>query len=1060
MPSQHTTQTKTSENDRPSQVSAAAKSSTAPAMHPTLHLQQQIGNQAVGRLIQAKLTVGEPNDVYEQEADRVAAEVVSQIHAPQNVSTNQTTSVQRQVVGNDEKELRMKPLIQCKSDMGGMAVSPEIESSIQQARGSGQPLTESIRTPMEQAFGADFSGVRVHTDEQSDRLNRSVGARAFTTGQDIFFRQGEYSPSSLGGEELIAHELTHVVQQNGSIIFNEFPISRKRDISLNRSPAQKSVSQAITFRDKDTQGSEQIIDQVFNQIGMFGSIQSQGLISNQAMQYIPAQHISSPHIFSFHIQGDTSIIQRAGGKAGVSTYFYSIHNNSDEEKEEEATEIEAEQEIDVQEIDVQEIEAEQVFEVVQPFKIGTMNGMKYILVDYLGEKGWIPYNHVKSIDLANELKDLITKWNEEVSPELTPNSNLTQDIILKVRDLKKEFDEFKDTMHKCWPDSYLYDFICQLKTVNEQMTERFAARSKAIIMYLFRSLLKTKDPSSSIEKFTSYVRNLNFNIDLFGIQFDPDIQGVWNVIQQVCINKKSWQEAYILCGNPTTTEDYQHREVQITSSDAYLSDNETTTPAPQSKQAPEGETIQSADKKDKLDLTEDEQTYIRHVRNTRPGEKSIYIDGEPSSDDIAQTELGDCFFLAVVASIADCDPEKIKEMMEDLGDGLVKVTFHFKDREGFFCKQTITINQDLVYKENKLIGNRFKIQPTDKSKWTLKKDKTGKRFVEEEKYYQTALWAPLLEKAFARFAEVHGEYGFAFSAQGSNQGGYDKLSMGGGVKELYSVFYGDQVVVQSIPMKETNSLDKLPFGNENYIKAIQTLLQFQKDRNKDSKDNNQISLLTAFADLSTIMERTICYLNELTTTEDYQQLPSETKCIIFTQVNLTIEKLGQCIDKAKNCDEYKNELIKIRSSVQNSCNSLLKLIDIALPKPQFPSPKMSCIMELLLDISGGFPVLGSTMKKHIYTIHEYAVLNVCLINNLRQKIDVDAHDSEAIKTVMSSIYLNESTVTLRNPNHANSPNLFRGDSPSNDAGYFTMKLSDFLRHFTFLTSGVVQKQSN
>jgi Domain of unknown function (DUF4157) len=217
MTHQHTTQSKTSENDRASQASTKAKSA-APAMHPMLHLQRQVGNQAVGRLIQAKLTVGEPNDVYEQEADRVAAMVVSQIHAPQTVSTTQTASVQRQAIGNEGEELQTKPLIQRKSDLGGMAVSSEIESSIQQARGSGQPLADSIRTPMEQAFGADFSGVRVHTDERSDQLNRSIQARAFTTGQDVFFRQGEYSPGSRGGQELIAHELTHVMQQNGDAV--------------------------------------------------------------------------------------------------------------------------------------------------------------------------------------------------------------------------------------------------------------------------------------------------------------------------------------------------------------------------------------------------------------------------------------------------------------------------------------------------------------------------------------------------------------------------------------------------------------------------------------------------------------------------------------------------------------------------------------------------------------------------------------------------------------------------------------------------------------------------
>jgi guanyl-specific ribonuclease Sa len=71
---------------------------------------------------------------------------------------------------------------------------------------------------MGQAMGADFSGVKVHTDAQSDQLNKSIQAKAFTTGQDVFFRQGAYEPSSRGGQELIAHELTHVVQQNGGAV--------------------------------------------------------------------------------------------------------------------------------------------------------------------------------------------------------------------------------------------------------------------------------------------------------------------------------------------------------------------------------------------------------------------------------------------------------------------------------------------------------------------------------------------------------------------------------------------------------------------------------------------------------------------------------------------------------------------------------------------------------------------------------------------------------------------------------------------------------------------------
>ena len=101
---------------------------------------------------------------------------------------------------------------------GGEAeATPEVEAAIEQARGGGRSLDSGIQRQMESAFGTNFSGVRVHTDSTADALNQSLSARAFTTGQDIFFRQGEYNPGSSSGKELLAHELTHVVQQTGGI---------------------------------------------------------------------------------------------------------------------------------------------------------------------------------------------------------------------------------------------------------------------------------------------------------------------------------------------------------------------------------------------------------------------------------------------------------------------------------------------------------------------------------------------------------------------------------------------------------------------------------------------------------------------------------------------------------------------------------------------------------------------------------------------------------------------------------------------------------------------------
>ena len=160
--------------------------------------------------IQTKLTIGEPGDKYEQEADQVASQVVQQINSPVPVQSAQGQTVQREEVAPfEEEQVQAKSI----SDTIQRQEKPDLEASINQARGGGQAMGDNIRKPMEQAFGADFGGVKVHTDSRSDQLNQSIQARAFTTGQNVFFRQGEYNPGSRGGQELLAHELTHVVQQ-------------------------------------------------------------------------------------------------------------------------------------------------------------------------------------------------------------------------------------------------------------------------------------------------------------------------------------------------------------------------------------------------------------------------------------------------------------------------------------------------------------------------------------------------------------------------------------------------------------------------------------------------------------------------------------------------------------------------------------------------------------------------------------------------------------------------------------------------------------------------------
>lgn len=165
--------------------------------------------------VQAKLTIGEPNDKYEQEADTVAQDVVQRLHSPVS-ETPPETAVQRETEAG-KHQLQRKPILQRTHAVGGEPASADLEGAINRAKGGGQPLEAGLQRSMSQAMGADFSGVRVHTDGHADQLNKSIQAKAFTTGQDIFFAQRQYDPGSTEGQELIAHELTHVVQQKGRV---------------------------------------------------------------------------------------------------------------------------------------------------------------------------------------------------------------------------------------------------------------------------------------------------------------------------------------------------------------------------------------------------------------------------------------------------------------------------------------------------------------------------------------------------------------------------------------------------------------------------------------------------------------------------------------------------------------------------------------------------------------------------------------------------------------------------------------------------------------------------
>ncbi|MFK7783510.1 MAG: DUF4157 domain-containing protein, partial [Crocinitomicaceae bacterium] len=180
--------------------------------------------------VQAKLSFGSSNDKFEQEADDTADNVVQKLAAnPSAVGAQSEEENGNTSESKDQpiSEISAKPLVSSsiqksegeatEDSENDEAQSEEIPENFQgglsSSKGSGDALPEEVNDKMGKAFNADFSNVRVHTGASAVQLNRQIGAQAFANGRDIYFNKGKYSPNSKAGAHLLAHELTHTIQQ-------------------------------------------------------------------------------------------------------------------------------------------------------------------------------------------------------------------------------------------------------------------------------------------------------------------------------------------------------------------------------------------------------------------------------------------------------------------------------------------------------------------------------------------------------------------------------------------------------------------------------------------------------------------------------------------------------------------------------------------------------------------------------------------------------------------------------------------------------------------------------
>jgi len=238
---------------------------------------------------QAKLKVGQVGDKYEQEADRVADQVIKgssesqSFFAPDQSSKIQLNPLSESIspyIQKEEEEEAAQPkleklsiqkqeeeeeaqtklevqrqeeeeeeMLQAKEKRSALQTQESTEQLLRNSKGNGNPLNKEVQTEMKNSFGADFSNVKIHTDSNAVQMNKELGAQAFTSGNDIYFNTGKYKPETQDGKKLLAHELTHTIQQGASHSSTEFSMIN-RAISTPVTPYVKNpdTSKKVSFK--------------------------------------------------------------------------------------------------------------------------------------------------------------------------------------------------------------------------------------------------------------------------------------------------------------------------------------------------------------------------------------------------------------------------------------------------------------------------------------------------------------------------------------------------------------------------------------------------------------------------------------------------------------------------------------------------------------------------------------------------------------------------------------------------------------------------------------------
>ncbi|MEM9948997.1 MAG: DUF4157 domain-containing protein [Cyanobacteria bacterium P01_D01_bin.36] len=949
--------------------------------------------------LQAKLTIGKANDKYEQEADHVAQAVVQQLRAPSAASSSQQPLVEPQ----DKDALQRWGSLQRKTALDGGAASPSLESSIDRARSTGRPLDMKLQQQMGQAMGADFSDVKIHADHQADQLNRSIQAMAFTTGKDVFFRQDAYQPGSPEGQKLIAHELTHVVQQSAG--------------NVRRSPQLQSEISTL-----DTHNQQR--DQHFKNDRI--------AITAYSSSTSPIQRL---------VWTEADLKQEAGSpKADVTIDIPGIDTLTIKKMSQQYQKI------------LSALSGYHAFISATPIKKDSQNRRS----DAVAAGKWLATieqeckeylkNHKKDYLTATDKKAKADKKSKPLNDKYA-NAIKRNEAIEKIANTQIPEDQLalnnyaskKDNELNAFENLNLSSFVYVLTNGGLDKNAltgdpTLHPDSKGYAPPDSSGSFMTDEPSKTTVKDNSEQKSFAKAVLH---SFYDDAQLVAD--QKNPLRKKVGEQ-------PSIQELCKLGKKQDTRQNGSYTVN----------RGPNNPKVHTGIDPDHLFL-DDGKPHIDEISQGRIGDcyflaalgnivrkdpdlltQRLKIVGQDVEMTFYRKDLKTGYFL----------PQKVKvpkTLAQHKTSGLLGVNYRISATPRT-CDWWVTVQE----KKPLIVTSRRRRGETSNEGNMPQLPTTNTIITHRKDNHHAALWMPYLEKAFARFAQEYGKYG---DKSTNNKGGYEEISGGHG-QEVYSLFYGVNVSSASEAMAyklEDNESDNLA-RNQGIITRLLQAADANLTNNKGDSERVDLTAIPSRSGHAGYAKKAIELFNNSQDSQQYMQGKLGDQAQAFTQALGTLkDELDKNIDFASDSQETFNDLAKAARAVVGTTVSWQdQLFDT--------DPKRPKLVRNMLEYMVNLVNLGTDSSKgqrNVYSRHAYTVYKAVFKDSGGTTLPLSHKTLSA--TDLKNIDPDKSIVELRNPHRANAPNLTGNAERGDKRGNFEMTLDEFLRHFDRLGIAIVAK---